>query len=251
MPIERPAPGIPSQFLSRLFSFAAEYYRLYVWGHLIVVVVLGWVFPEPLAASRRELRRAGLKGSGASRGDRVEGALGVGRFVGRHPATGAPIVSWDPASYVAMCAAYDEENAARIEAWAALSERFGFSTASCGAMALRTDQALRVLLVAGAVVTGISALTEGVAVFLFGVLFGAIGGALLIGVIVALSFLLVTPVAAVRAAIVGARAARVGRTAVALDESGRKSASDVIAAAQEASAAKSVDRYKSTRLKDK
>lgn len=255
MPIARPG-AIPAELERRRFSFATEYYRLYAWSHLMLLSALGWVFPEPLSVSGRSLRRAELDQETLSRGDRASGPLGEGRFVGRHPTSGAPIIAWDTTSYEAMCVAFDEENARQIVAWRTLAERYAWSTDACARRALRTDRALLALVFLGTVLPGLFTLLtgQGVDQALMIVLLAAPTVGMLILLLVALSFLLITPTAALAAAIVGARAARVSRAAVVEDTEGRSSAAEVLATIQTSddhSPARSIEKIdRSSRAKE-
>lgn len=229
MPIPHPQPA-PPHMRQRAYSFAVEYYGMLSWGHRIVLLALDGVFPDPLAASSRALRRAKLAGPDVLRGDVVTGPMGEGRFVGRHPTAGTPIVAWDAGAYPAMCEAYDEENAARIAAYQRLSDAWALTDAACTARALQIDRAIRWTLLLGTVLPGLAGLAmgEGLSAAVVSAILAGCAVAMIIGGLVTLSAVLLIPTATLMASIAGARAARASRAAISTDDAARSSAGAVL-----------------------
>ena len=192
-------------------------------------------FPNPQAVSEEELEKAGLSGDG-QRGGAVTGRQGEGRLVGRHPASGAPVVAWTVGAYEAMCVSFDAEHVMRIILWREGVQPLMMSTATCHRWANRVDRALRWItaLVAlgvsasvAAVLTASAGLHVAIAVFM------AISGALMIGLPLLLFFALggmggIYVLSGLTGAIVGALASRRSRQAIASDEAGRLTAMDIL-----------------------
>lgn len=224
-----------SALRGRLFSFAPEFYGLFVGVHWLVNGVFGRVFPNPLAVSAWALRRQGLRGRGW-RGTPVEGAAaGVGRMVGRHPVSGAPVVAWNAEAYEAMCEAFDQENAARIVAWQRGSARLALSTEACLRWALRVDRGLRGM-VALCVLASVAWGWLATGVLVQGLLWsiGGLGVGLVLLLLVAVVGLLAVSLAGGGVALaVGLWGARQARQARVSDEDGRTSAAAIVAAMQQ------------------
>ena len=159
-----PGPEAPEHLHGRSFSWSLEFYRRLQRSHRTLLEIFNRCFPNPLMVPQRAMDRAGLRG-GRVRGGVVRGEGMEGRLVGRHPSTGAPVVAWSQEAYGAICAAFDDENAARIEAWRRVTERLRLTTGTAGWAALWLDRLVRLV-------------ATGAALLSFLILMVPIGGAL-------------------------------------------------------------------------
>ena len=229
MYIPKPGAEPPSNFRLRSLSFAAEFYGLYRRVHAMMVAVFLWGFPCPITATAKTMRRAGFAPVPTIRGETVSGSPGTGRFVGRHPVSGKPIIAWDMEEYKAICEAFDKENAHSLAAWRAMGRRLFWSSKDCAQWSRRSDQSIRILFGLGVGIPPLVGLIFGAPVELFNmVVLSTLFTLLLISMGMFLVVFLFVPVCTVASLTVGIRAIRRDNHARERDDAMRSSAADLL-----------------------